>query len=1334
MMPTTLTPPARTDRRGAGSPNGEIQLQAPPVLAKGSGAGLNQLMFMLPMMLGMGAMSFYSMGGKGGAMTYVFGALYGSTMIGMILMSLTRGSAQKKAQINNERRDYHRYLAALRGQVRDVAAAQRATLTVTRPEPADLWLRVAQGRAWERRRTDDDFGHARVGRGPQRLATPLRAPQTAPLEDLDPVSSASLRQFIRTYMTVADLPVALSLRAFASVSVSGDRDTTVPLVRALIAQLTTFHSPEDLKIALCLADNSRATWDWTKWLPHAQAQAANSDAVGPARLAAGDLGTLAELLGSDLGTRPSFGSGRGASTDNPHLLVVVDGGRTFGDTTLAPLSGLQGVTIIDLAGPEPSPIARPYQGRLHVTGDRMGMVVGEGKDRHLEFLGNPDLMDAATAEALARRLAGAYQGAPTAAASPMSANFGLPELLGIGDPEELDVARTWLPRSARDRLRVPIGLDPEGRPLEMDLKEAAEDGMGPHGLVIGATGSGKSELLRTLVAGLVATHSSETLNLALVDFKGGATFAGMAGLPHVCAVITNLSEELTLVDRMADAINGEVLRRQELLREKGNYASVRDYERARDRGADLEPLPALLVIIDEFSELLSNRPEMIDLFVMIGRLGRSLAIHLLLASQRLEEGRLRGLDAHLSYRVGLRTFSAAESRAVLGVPDAYHLPSVPGSAYLKTDTETLLRFKAAYVSGPMPARRRGSSGNAHRRILPFTLERVVDTAAPPPTAEPDPAELLAPAAGGGGPSIMDAMVARLEGKGPAAHQIWLPPLDEPVSLDAILTNLAVDPARGLCPAGWGGLGRLTVPLALVDKPFEQRRDLLWVDLSGAAGHAMIIGGPQSGKSTMVRTMISSLALTHTPEEVQFFILDTGGGALSSVSGLPHVGGYATRRDGERVRRIVGELTALLAEREQLFAQAAVDSAAAFRARRAELAAYAMDGRAFGDVFLVIDDWTTLRADYEALEEPITAIAQRGLGFGIHVIITNGRAMTVRPAMRDIIGTRLELRLGDPGESLIDRRAANNVPAGRPGRGLTPDKLHFLAALPRIDGGTSAETVGAGTADLVQRIAAAWTGPAAPQVRMLPAEIAPTDVRALLPTPRNGRAVPFGISEADLQPVYADFDADPHFIAFGDVESGKSGLMRTIAAGIMADYTPEQAAIAVIDYRRGMLDAVTGEHLLGYAAAEPAAVDLVGNLAEAMRRRLPGPEVTPEQLRDRSWWKGPHLFVLVDDYELVAIPGRNPLQPLLEYLAQARDIGLHLVVARGAGGAGRGLFEPVLQRMRELGSPGLVMSGSKDEGPLLGNVKAGPQPPGRGILVHRRSAPGQAQVAWTPPAK
>lgn len=167
------------------------------------------------------------------------------------------------------------------------------------------------------------------------------------------------------------------------------------------------------------------------------------------------------------------------------------------------------------------------------------------------------------------------------------------------------------------------------------------------------------------------------MNLALIDFKGGATFAGMTDLPHTCAVITNLAADLTLVDRMGDALRGETVRRQELLRAAGNYASVRDYERARADGAPLRPLPSLLVIIDEFSELLSSRPEFIDLFVMIGRLGRSLGIHLMLASQRLEEGRLRGLDSHLSYRIGLRTFSASESRRCSGCPTRTSCPRCP---------------------------------------------------------------------------------------------------------------------------------------------------------------------------------------------------------------------------------------------------------------------------------------------------------------------------------------------------------------------------------------------------------------------------------------------------------------------------------------------------------------------------------------------------------------------------------------------------------------------------------------------------------------------------------
>ena len=201
----------------------------------------------------------------------------------------------------------------------------------------------------------------------------------------------------------------------------------------------------------------------------------------------------------------------------------------------------------------------------------------------------------------------------------------------------------------------------------------------------------------------------------LVDFKGGATFVGLDRLPHTSAVITNLADELPLVDRMRDALQRRDRPPAGAVAGGGQLrlaAGLPPRPGRATRGAELPPMPSLFVVLDEFSELLAAKPELIDLFVMIGRVGRSLGVHLLLASQRLEEGRLRGLETQLSYRIGLRTFSPQESRIVLGVPDAYELPSQPGSAYLKDDTGEMIRFKAAYVSGPLGNR----GGSGRRRI------------------------------------------------------------------------------------------------------------------------------------------------------------------------------------------------------------------------------------------------------------------------------------------------------------------------------------------------------------------------------------------------------------------------------------------------------------------------------------------------------------------------------------------------------------------------------------------------------------------------------------------
>ena len=266
-------------------------------------------------------------------------------------------------------------------------------------------------------------------------------------------------------------------------------------------------------------------------------------------------------------------------------------------------------------------------------------------------VGRPDAFPVVQATALARRLA-RYRPAETGLDAGAAAAVGLPELLGLARVAACRTGVTSAIDALRERrghpdhrLHVPIGVDEAGAPVTIDLKESAEGGSGPHGLCVGATGSGKSELLRTLVLGLAAAHSSAELNFVLVDFKGGATFLGLGALPHVSAVITNLADELQLVDRMADALAGEITRRQELLRAAGNLTGTAEYAAARRTAArNLPALPALLVVVDEFSELLTQRPELVDLLGTIGRLGRSLGIHLLLASQRLDEGRLRGID------------------------------------------------------------------------------------------------------------------------------------------------------------------------------------------------------------------------------------------------------------------------------------------------------------------------------------------------------------------------------------------------------------------------------------------------------------------------------------------------------------------------------------------------------------------------------------------------------------------------------------------------------------------------------------------------------------------
>jgi S-DNA-T family DNA segregation ATPase FtsK/SpoIIIE len=259
----------------------------------------------------------------------------------------------------------------------------------------------------------------------------------------------------------------------------------------------------------------------------------------------------------------------------------------------------------------------------------------------------------------------------------------------------------------------------------------------------------------------------------------------------------------------------------------------------------------------------------------------------------------------------------------------------------------------------------------------------------------------------------------------------------------------------------------------------------------------------------------------------------------------------------------------------------------------------------------------------------------------------------------------------------------------------------------------------------------WNGHCAPPIELLPLQVAHGAVAAVN-LARTATQVAVGLGERELQPVVLDFAEQSHLVVLGDAECGKTSALRLLCREIVRTNTADSAQIEIVDFRRTMLGVVESGHLGGYAISASALTARLPVLLERLQARMPGENVTQQQLRTRSWWSGPEIYLVIDDYDLVAGATGNPLTPLVDYLPHAKDLGLHVVIARRSGGAARAMFDPVLARLRDLGCMGLMMSASPDEGVLLGSVRPSAQPPGRGNLITRGHLDQLIQVAWTDP--
>ncbi|MEO3758907.1 type VII secretion protein EccCa [Mycobacterium sp. B14F4] len=1219
--------------------------------------------------------------------------------------ALYRGTDNKMRteEVDAERADYLRYLSVVRDNVRAHAAEQRAALEWSHPEPGLLSEVPGTRRQWERDPHDADFLVVRTGLHDAPLNATLRVKDSVDEVDLEPLSHSALRGLLDVQRTVRAVPSGIDLAKVSRITVLGDDPDVRGALRAWITQAVTWHDPAVLGVALVSPDIESDDWSWLKWLPHNDIPG-QVDGAGPARYLARDAGQLRTLLDPLLDDRVPFGTADDVSAK--HMLIIVDDPDTD-PNALVPRGGLAGVTLVHRTSEPPhrEQYADPERPIVRVVDGRLERWQTGGWAPYVDAA---DELDVATARHIARRLS-RWDSNPGHARTSSAGLATFSTLLDIPDAAALDVASLWAPRPRADELRVPIGVTATGEPLVFDLKDEAEGGMGPHGLMIGMTGSGKSQTLMSILLSLLTTHPADRLIVIYADFKGEAGADIFRDFPQVVAVISNMAEKRSLADRFADTLRGEVARREQVLMEAGRrvqgsaFNSVREYEAAIAAGHDLPPIPTLLVVADEFSLMLADHPEYADLFDYVARKGRSFRIHLLFASQTLDIGRIKDIDKNTSYRIGLKVASPAVSRQIIGVEDAFHIEAGPehkGEGYLVPAPGAMpVKFRSIYVDGIYDPPRVQRSVVVQSVPVPqlFTAGHVdapADTVvASDPAVHEDrrPRKLIA--------TIGD----QLAHYGPKAPRLWLPPLDEPVALDELLARPDV-PER-----------QWRWPLGEIDRPFAMRRDPLVFDATSAAANVLIHGGPKSGKTTALQTFILSAAALHSPRDVTFYCLDYGGGQLRELDGLAHVGSVASPLEPERIRRTFGELEQLL------------------RARQARGHSGNGERDEYGEVFLVIDNLYAFSRDNtdtfntrNPLLAKVTELVNTGMAYGIHVVITTPNWLEVPLAIRDGLGLRLELKLPDARDSNVRvtgalRRPAEAVPADQPGRGLTMAAEHFLFAEPSLSD--------------IAVINARHLGVSAPPVRLLPHDLAPSGVAPLYPATER---IVIGQREEDLAAVSLAFDRNPLLMVFGDAKSGKTTLLRHVIRTIREHSTPDRVAFTVIDRRLHLVDEPLfpdNEYTPNIDRITPAMLGLTALL----EKRRPPAGLTPQQLSGwtyRSDQDGHIHYLIVDDVDQIPdapaaggpFAGQRPWTGIIGLASQAAELGLRVIVtARATGSAHALMTAPLLRRLNELQANILMMSGNpQDSGKIRGH-RFRRLPAGRAMLLDDGDGPTFLQL-------
>ncbi|WP_343362966.1 type VII secretion system ESX-5 FtsK/SpoIIIE family ATPase EccC5 [Mycobacterium tuberculosis] len=1306
------------------------------------------------------------------------GSIFPLFMMVGIMMMMFRGMGGGQQQMSRPKLDAMRaqfmlMLDMLRETAQESADSMDANYRWFHPAPNTLAAAVGSPRMWERKPDgkDPNFGVVRVGVGMTRPEVTWGEPQNMPTDiELEPVTGKALQEFGRYQSVVYNLPKMVSLLVEPWYALVGEREQVLGLMRAIICQLAFSHGPDHVQMIVVSSDLDQ--WDWVKWLPHF-GDSRRHDAAGNARMVYTSVREFAAEQAELFAGRGSFTprhASSSAQTPTPHTVIIADVDDPQWEYVIS-AEGVDGVTFFDLTG---SSMWTDIPERK-LQFDKTGVIEALPRDRDTWmviddkawFFALTDQVSIAEAEEFAQKLAQWRLAEAYEEIGQRVAHIGARDILsyyGIDDPGNIDFDSLWASRTdtmGRSRLRAPFGnRSDNGELLFLDMKSLDEGGDGPHGVMSGTTGSGKSTLVRTVIESLMLSHPPEELQFVLADLKGGSAVKPFAGVPHVSRIITDLEEDQALMERFLDALWGEIARRKAICDSAGvddakEYNSVR--ARMRARGQDMAPLPMLVVVIDEFYEWFRIMPTAVDVLDSIGRQGRAYWIHLMMASQTIES-RAEKLMENMGYRLVLKARTAGAAQAA-GVPNAVNLPAQAGLGYFRKSLEDIIRFQAEFlwrdyfqpgvsIDGEEAPALVHSIDYIRPQLFTNSFTPLeVSVGGPdiePVVAQPNGEMLESDDIEGGEdedeegvrtPKVGTVIIDQLRKIKFEPYRLWQPPLTQPVAIDDLVNRFLGRPWH----KEYGSACNLVFPIGIIDRPYKHDQPPWTVDTSGPGANVLILGAGGSGKTTALQTLICSAALTHTPQQVQFYCLAYSSTALTTVSRIPHVGEVAGPTDPYGVRRTVAELLALVRERKRSFLECGIASMEMFRRRKFGGEAGPVPDDGFGDVYLVIDNYRALAEENEVLIEQVNVIINQGPSFGVHVVVTADRESELRPPVRSGFGSRIELRLAAVEDAkLVRSRFAKDVPV-KPGRGMVAVNyvrldsdpqagLHTLVARPAL--GSTPDNVF--ECDSVVAAVSRLTSAQAPPVRRLPARFGVEQVREL--ASRDTRqgvgagGIAWAISELDLAPVYLNFAENSHLMVTGRRECGRTTTLATIMSEIGRLYAPgassapppapgrPSAQVWLVDPRRQLLTALGSDYVERFAYNLDGVVAMMGELAAALAGREPPPGLSAEELLSRSWWSGPEIFLIVDDIQQLPPGFDSPLHKAVPFVNRAADVGLHVIVTRTFGGWSSAGSDPMLRALHQANAPLLVMDADPDEGFIRGKMKGGPLPRGRGLLM------------------